>query len=112
MAEPKPLLGTQRANDLAVNIVLPWLWVRAIAGGNHGIRKIVEHRYFNWPPSEDNALLRLARKRLLGGAQNKELRTAAGQQGLLQIVRDFCDYSNAVCENCPFPELVRSIGTH
>jgi hypothetical protein len=32
---------------------------------------------------------------------------AAAQQGLIQIVRDFCDHSNAVCENCKLPELVR-----
>jgi len=26
---------------------------------------------------------------------------------LLQIVRDYCDHSNAVCADCPFPGLVR-----
>jgi hypothetical protein len=26
----------------------------------------------------------------------------------LQIVRDFCEHSNAVCEQCRFPELVRA----
>jgi len=31
------------------------------------------------------------------------------QQGLLQIVRDFCAHSNALCENCRFPELVRGL---
>jgi len=35
------------------------------------------------------------------------LKTAAAQQGLMQIVRDFCDHSNALCANCRFPELVR-----
>jgi hypothetical protein len=30
------------------------------------------------------------------------------QQGVLQIVRDFCEHSDAVCANCRFPELVRS----
>ena len=32
--------------------------------------------------------------------------TAASQQGLLQIVRDFCQHSNAPCAGCRFPELV------
>jgi predicted amidohydrolase len=27
----------------------------------------------------------------------------------MQIVRDFCSHSNAVCEDCRFPELVRSL---
>jgi hypothetical protein len=26
---------------------------------------------------------------------------------LLQIVRDFCDHSNATCDGCSFPELIR-----
>jgi len=34
------------------------------------------------------------------------LQGAAVQQGLIQIVRDFCDRSNALCDNCQFPELV------
>jgi len=30
---------------------------------------------------------------------------------LIQITRDFCEHSNAVCENCRFPELVRGWST-
>jgi len=26
---------------------------------------------------------------------------------LMQIVRDFCEHSNAICADCRFPELVR-----
>jgi hypothetical protein len=52
-------------------------------------------------------VLRLARQRLLGGAPRRALPGAAAQQGLIQIVRDFCDHSNAICESCKLPELVR-----
>jgi hypothetical protein len=31
---------------------------------------------------------------------------AAQQQGLMQIIRDFCEHSNAVCADCRFPDLV------
>jgi hypothetical protein len=31
---------------------------------------------------------------------------AAAQQGLMQMVRDFCDHSNAICERCKLPGLV------
>ena len=51
--------------------------------------------------------LKLARQRLLGGAHRQALKTAAAQQGLMQILRDFCDNSNAVCDACKFPQLVR-----
>ena len=109
MVRPQPLLGAHRVTDLAVNVVLPWLWTRAEAGRNSALRQAAEHRYYSWPASEDNALLRLARQRLLGGAKTQAPWTAARQQGLLQIVRDFCDHSNSLCENCRFPELVRNL---
>ena len=78
-------------------------------GKNDALRQIAEYRYFAWPRSQDNAVLRLARLRLLGGSRAGSLRTAAMQQGVLQIVRDFCEHSNALCEHCRFPELVRSL---
>lgn len=103
---PQPLLGASRVTDLAVNVILPWLWVRAAEGKNASLQRSIEHRFHVWPPADDNAVLRLARQRLL--ASRRGLRTAAEQQGLIQVVRDFCDHSNAVCEHCRFPELVRA----
>ncbi len=103
----QPLLGVARLTDLAVNTVLPWLWVRAEEGNSPGLRDEIERRYFVWPAAEDNAILRLARRRLLGSESHALFRTAASQQGLMQIVRDFCDESNALCTGCRFPELIR-----
>ena len=37
------------------------------------------------------------------------LKGAAQQQGLMQIVRDFCEHSNAICADCRFPELVQCL---
>jgi hypothetical protein len=51
--------------------------------------------------------LKLARQRLLGTSNARVLKNAAAQQGLMQIVRDFCEHSNAICEDCRFPEPVR-----
>lgn len=106
LIQQQPLLGVTRVTDLAVNVILPWLWARAGGGKDRALRLGIERRYFAWPSAEDNAVLRLARQRLLGGAAAGRLRGAFAQQGLLQIVRDFCDHSNAVCEDCRFPELV------
>ena len=107
LAKPQPLLGAGRVTDLAINVILPWLWIRTVEGKNDALRKIAEHRYCRWPAAEDNSVLRLARRRLFGGLRAVPLPTAAAQQGLLQIVRDFCDHSNALCEQCQFPQLVR-----
>ena len=107
LKKPQPLLGNARVTDLAVNVILPWLWTRAAEGKNGKFQRIIEHRYFAWPPAGDNSVLRLARQRLLGDSGGRVLRNAAAQQGLIQIVRDFCGHSNAVCEHCRFPELIR-----
>lgn len=107
LPKPQPMLGAARVTDLAVNVILPWLWIRATEGKNEKLQRTAEHRYFHWPAAEDNSILRLARQRLLSGAKPAALPGAAAQQGLLQILRDFCDHSNALCQNCHFPELVR-----
>jgi hypothetical protein len=105
----QPLLGPGRVTDVAMNIVLPWLWRRAVEGKNEAMRERLERRYYSWPGGEDNSVLRMARERLLEGADRKVLQTAAAQQGLLQVVRDFCDRSDAVCHGCRLPELLLPI---
>jgi hypothetical protein len=107
LSRPQPLLGVTRVTDLAVNVILPWLLIRAEEGGNEGLARRIETRYFDWPAGEDNAVLRAARQRLFGASVRKGLSGAAAQQGLIQLVRDFCDHSNAVCEACKLPALVQ-----
>jgi len=107
LPQPQPLLGEARLTDLAVNVFLPWLWTRAVEGRNAALQAELLRRFLAWPAAQDNALLRLARARLLGGAGLRPNRAAA-QQGLLQVLRDFCEHSNALCEQCRFPELVRA----
>lgn len=106
LRRPQPLLGAARAADLVVNVILPWFWMRAQAGRNEALRQTAVARYLAWPAGQDNAFLRLARRRLLGKGTSARFNTAASQQGLLQIVRDFCDHSNAICTECRFPGLV------
>jgi hypothetical protein len=108
LSRPQPMLGAARVTDLAVNVILPWFWMRAVEGKNETLRREAEQRYLNWPAASDNSVLRLARERLLGGASAKAMPGAAAQQGLLQILRDFCEHSNAICDHCAFPELVRN----
>jgi hypothetical protein len=110
LEKKQTLLGEKRVTDLAVNVILPWLWTRAVAGNSETLRAEIEKRHAAWPAAEDNAILRLARQRLLGTStlRGGRGRTAAEQQGLLQIVRDFCDHANATCDGCSFPKLVQN----
>ncbi len=107
LKQEQPLLGATRVADLAMNVVIPWLWTRAVDGKHQDMRARLEQRYLEWPAAEDNAVLRLARERLLGQTDRRVLPGAAAQQGLIQLVRDFCDHSNSVCHNCKLPDLVR-----
>jgi len=109
-AKPQLLLGDARVTDLAMNAVLPWLWARAAEGNEASLTDNLQTAYLMWPAGEDNSVLKLARQRLLGAASEKDFNTASAQQGLLQIVRDFCDRSNAICNHCRFPELVKAWG--
>lgn len=111
LKKSQPLLGAARLTDLAMNVILPWLWARAAAGRNTQLRAAAEARFLAWPAGEDNSALRLARERLFAGSPPRGLfLRASAQQGLLQIVRDFCEHSNALCDHCRFPELVRRVG--
>ena len=109
LTQPQPLLGAARVTDLAINVILPWLWVRAVTGGNARLQAEMERRFFGWPCAGDNAVLKLARQRLLGTGRLRVLPDAASQQGLMQITRDFCDHSNALCSGCQFPALVQNL---
>jgi hypothetical protein len=109
LAKPRPLLGTLRVTDLALNAILPWLWIRAVEGRNKALQTEIERRFIAWPAAQDNSVLRLARQRLLGTSNRGILKGAAAQQGLMQIVRDFCDQSNAVCDRCQLPGMINSL---
>ncbi len=107
----KPLIGAERTTDLATNVILPWFWARASAGHSTALRRLAETRFFAWPKAQDNATLRLARERLFGRERIRCLSGAADQQAILQIVKDFCSLSNALCEACHFPTLVHQFRT-
>jgi hypothetical protein len=109
MRKPQPLLGDSRCGDLAVNVILPWFWARARAGGNEALIARARARYLAWPATQDNTPLRLARHRLLGARRVGRFKHAFSQQGILQIMHDFCDQTNALCADCALPDLLREI---
>jgi len=104
--ETVPLLGAGRLNELAINIVLPWLWARADAVHDASTRRRIEQEYLRWSPGEDNATLKLARARIFGTDDLPIKKTAAVQQGLLQIVRDYCLQTDAICSGCSLPKCL------
>ncbi|MGC8830125.1 MAG: DUF2851 family protein [Verrucomicrobiia bacterium] len=100
---PQPLIGADRATDIAINVALPWL----LAVSRENFDKPMEDRvvefYLKWGPAQDNALLKLARKRLFGSLCSEIADSAATQQGIIQVVKNFCENSDSVCTGCRFP---------
>lgn len=109
-SQPQTLLGTARASELAVNVILPWFWIRARACGNPRYETLATNYYYAWPASDDNTVLRLARQRMFPHLPRGLTPNAATQQGLPQLTRDWCDSFDATCQFCPFPDVLRQRG--
>ncbi|MCU0771681.1 MAG: DUF2851 family protein [Verrucomicrobia bacterium] len=105
--KPVPLLGMDRTTDLAANVVLPWLWAQASQGRRIPVCQEVERRYLAWPAGADNAVLKLARQRLLGNRRVPLPHRLWVQQGLQQVKVDYCYRANSLCDRCPFPQVAR-----
>lgn len=107
--KPRELLGAERVTDIAMNVILPWAWIRARLGKNLSLEASIRRRYFEFPASGWNSVLRMAETRLFAGRPGRFMSLASHQQGVLQIVRDFCRNSDAICTRCKFPEVVRAL---
>lgn len=96
-----PLLGTDRTTDLFINVIAPWLYART--KGNASSQKLILKRILNWPGSSKNIKTTHALTRFYGNTPHPKLNLAYQQQGLLQIISDFCSKSDSCCGNCSFP---------
>ena len=109
MARPQPLLGPARATDLAVNVILPvGLGARCGRQESWTLQDVLERPFRPGLRPRTTRACGSPGQRLLGDAPRRLMRRAAEQQGCIQIVRDFCDHSDAVCTRCRFPRLVES----
>ncbi|GBD11792.1 hypothetical protein HRbin23_01470 [bacterium HR23] len=73
------LIGHQRARELVVSIVLPFLWAWAVYTGDAPLRRAVWGVWKTFPPPEENTVSRAMRALLPSPLPN----TARLQQGLL-----------------------------
>ena len=97
-AEETALVGGGRAASLLVNVVVPLL----AAAGREGLDR--PELLAALPPEPENALATHMAHRLFGRDHNPALyRSALRQQGLLQILHDFCLDDRSRCATCPLP---------
>jgi hypothetical protein len=100
LAEPAALLGGGRLSALLFNTIWPL--------ASHGNADEVTQQLRMAVSGGQNRLQKIAAVCLLGERSLRGLKSSLlGQEGLLQIYRDFClcDYSQ--CRDCGFSSLVR-----
>ncbi|MEA3187867.1 MAG: hypothetical protein QOD99_1697 [Chthoniobacter sp.] len=99
LASPKSrartaLVGTSRVTEMLANVFFPLAILRDPERWKS---------YCALPAALSNKRLETAAIRLFAGSPGDLLRTAAHQQGLLQIYEDFCMQDDSDCARCDFP---------
>ena len=92
------LIGSGRAADISVNVVLPFLLASANAGlGDCGREALEVYRHH--PVLADNEVTRVIRG-LLGDSQSRAVvNSAQRQQGLIHVYQRYC--RDQRCQECP-----------
>jgi len=91
------LIGHTRITEMLINVFMPM---------SYGRNPKVWDEYRTIPAALTNRRVKTAATRLFGHSQGipEVLKTAACQQGLLQIYEDFCMRDDSDCTRCVFPE--------
>ncbi len=118
LRRPERLLGKSRIDDILANVLLPFLAALAEHAGRGGRRELARRAWLRLPRLQNNRVLAEAAHRLLSPPSRVRdvARTAAEQQGMIQVYRDFCLTLHHDCENCPLRtgvpfEQLRECGT-
>jgi Protein of unknown function (DUF2851) len=96
-ASPMALVGESRVTEMLMNVLFP-LAMHADPQRWIGCKNV--------PAVLGNRRVETAAQRLFGEDPRRRtlLKTAAAQQGLLQIYEDFCQRDASDCHHCRFPE--------
>jgi hypothetical protein len=92
----KWLIGESRADDIVINVLLPFIYVW---GQQNGELKLAEKAlaiFQNYPASETNTIARHMKAQF--SLKNSFISSAQRQQGLLQLYKKWCTQGR--CEEC------------
>lgn len=101
--EGMALLGSSRAADIIVNVVMPLLLAVADRGQDDGLRERVMSTYAAAPRLSENEITRAMTEEALGPRAGKSINGARRQQGLLHLYRLYCRARR--CYECPISGL-------
>jgi len=108
LARPVELIGAMRAQQILSNVVLPFVAACAEMQEDSRLLEQVRCRYAGLPRGEVNSLLRLAAQQFFSteAEARRFLNSERRQQGILQILLDFCVNDKSLCCECRFPQMV------
>ena len=92
------LLGQSRADDIIVNVVLPFALAWATLQGDTRLAPRAREMYGSWPPIAENHLLARMQRMLMPERASWIVTTARRQQGLLGLYRRCCHA--LLCAGC------------
>ncbi|MBN2452239.1 MAG: DUF2851 family protein [Lentisphaeria bacterium] len=104
LVRPAGLLGRARADDLVINVLLPFVHASAQGAGDEARAAVARDAYLSAPRLQSNRkLVEAVHRFLVPPSRSRDvLRHAADQQGLLELYRCFCLALDGDCRACPF----------
>lgn len=85
------LIGSNRAKDIVINIVLPVLYLYACDSNDGMLKNLVRELYARYPKTADNAITKVMTKQLFRGEMKREKpRSAIRQQGMVHLQKLYC----------------------
>ncbi len=103
-AKPAAVLGGQQALELAVNVVLPALYIYGrISADGQGVADAAAQLWLHLPPTQDNRIIKeTAATWFSGRNRRKILASAAARQGVLHLHQEYCHKCQSDCNSCLF----------
>jgi len=98
------LLGKDRAGEIAVNILLPFLMATSLISGDEERAARIEECYLKYPAAGVNSIQRHMCAQL--SLKTGQINSACRQQGLLYIFKTLC--TRGRCEECKTAALDKS----
>lgn len=108
LKKPMKLVGTQRMNDITINVIIPFVYYYSIAFENNNIKKNVLEFYRLLKISSENSVISVIQNQLIRDREIN-INTPAAEQGAIQLYNFYC--TREKCGECMLGrELVKKKG--
>lgn len=103
-AQSDSLIGNSRADDIIINVILPFILAYSEKLDNERLSECVMRLWTGYGRLQDNTITRYFSNRIFPSEKeyHQIINSASRQQGLIHIYKSFCSLNN--CNNCPFIE--------